>query len=110
MSEALSSQAQSTRRRPWSRRLTPAQIRALAEKYYAGSSVQEVMREFGICRSSLYRYLRSYDGQADKENDVTHWRIEYERLKNLCVELAFENKTLRNGTVGQKDVSLGRSL
>lgn len=85
-------------RKPWSRKLTPAQIRVVAEKYHAGSNVREIMKEFGIGRSSLYRYLEDYKHSPDVTNDVTHWRIEYQRVKDLAIELALENKRLRAGS------------
>lgn len=85
-----------TRRRPKARRLTPAQIRAVAQKYYAGSDIRSLTREFGIHRTSLYRYLKSYEGQPEAQHDATHWRIECERLKNVCVGLALENRALKD--------------
>ena len=83
-------------RKPWSRKLTPAQIRAVCEQYLAGSNVREIMTQFGIGRSSLYRYLADYRNTPDVTNDSTHWRIEYQRVKDLAIELALENKKLRD--------------
>lgn len=82
-------------RKPWSRKLSPAQIRVVAERYLAGGSAAAVMKEFGIGRSSLYRYLDDYRSMPDVTDDVTHWRIEYQRVKDLAIDLALENKKLR---------------
>ena len=79
----------------WSRKLTPAQIRVVAQRYYGGSNVRELMAEFKIGRSSLYRYLADYNATPEVTNNVAHWRIEYERLKQVVVDLALENKALR---------------
>lgn len=94
-SDELTNGAPKPTRRPWSRKLTPAQIKIIAERYYAGSNVQAIMREFNIGRSSLYRYLHDFKNDPNVTNDVTHLRIECERLKGLAIQLALENKQLR---------------
>lgn len=98
MSESKTKKPPGRSRKPWSRKLTPAQIRVVAERYLAGGNVREVMKEFGIGRSSLYRYLEDYRSTPDVTNDVTHWRIEYQRVKDLAIDLALENKKLRAAT------------
>lgn len=91
--EAMSKGTYTGSRKRWSRKLTPAQIRVVAQRYHAGSNTREIMQEFGIGRTSLYRYLQDYEATPDVTNDATHWRIEYERVKDLAVELALANKT-----------------
>ena len=83
-------------RRPWSRKLNPAQIKALVNAYHGGSNVRDIMAEYRIGRTSLYRYIHDYDAMPDSTNDVSFWRIEAQRLKELVVELAKENKRLND--------------
>lgn len=88
-------------RRPWSRKLNPAQIKALVNAYHGGSNVRDIMAEFRIGRTSLYRYIHDYDTMPDVENDVAYWRIETQRLKELVVEMAKENKRLNDILAGR---------
>lgn len=95
-SAALGSEPMSRVRRPWSRKLNPAQIKALINAYHGGSNVRDIMAEFRIGRTSLYRYIHDYDSMPDVENDVSYWRIEAQRLKELVVEMAKETKRLND--------------
>lgn len=93
----IAQEAVNTRvRRPWSRKLNPAQIKALVNAYHGGSNVRDIMAEFKIGRTSLYRYIHDYDAMPDAENDASYWRIETQRLKELVVEMAKDCKTLRD--------------
>jgi len=92
-------------RKRWSRKLTPAQIRVVAERYHAGSNTREIMKDFGIGRTSLYRYLQDYQATPDVTNDPTHWRINYERVKDLAVELALANK-VANARIAELEAQL----
>ena len=89
-------------RMAWSRKLTPAQVQVIARKYQAGSNIRELMRDFSICRSTLYRYLSEYKQPGLDAGDATYWRIECERLKEVVVDLTLENKALRAREKGDK--------
>ena len=96
VSPAPDSGAQDSRvRRPWSRKLNPAQIKALVNAYHGGSNVRDIMAEYRIGRTSLYRYIHDYDQMPDVQNDVSYWRIEAQRLKELLIEVCLENKDLK---------------
>lgn len=94
---AADSTSSNTRvRRPWSRKLNPSQIKALINAYHGGSNVRDIMAEYHIGRTSLYRYIHDYDAMPDTTNDPSYWRIEAQRLKELVVEMAKENKRLND--------------
>lgn len=94
--EIPATQSNTRVRRPWSRKLNPAQIKALVNAYHGGSNVRDIMQEYRIGRTSLYRYIHDYDAMPDTSNDVSYWRIETQRLKELVVEMAKENKRLQD--------------
>lgn len=95
--EASKEEAKASRnKRAWhQKKLTPAQIQVICERFHGGSHVRDLMAEYNISRSSLYRYLEEYEKGPDLQQDVAYWRIECQRVKDLAMELALENKDLR---------------
>ena len=83
-------------RRPWSKKFTPAEIRAVINEYHAGSNTREICKKYAIGRTTLYRWIEQHDAMPVDEHDLMTLRIEMAALKDLIVKLALENKQLRS--------------
>ena len=87
------------RQRPWSKKLTPTQVRALINDYRGNHTTESMCERYDISRSTLYRMLGQYDKGPDGTESVTYLRAEVARLKEVVVSLAMENRRLKRTTV-----------
>lgn len=83
------------RQKPWSKKLTPTQVRALINDYRGNHTTESMCERYDISRSTLYRMLGQYDKGPDGTETLTYLRAEVARLKELVVELAMANRRLR---------------
>lgn len=96
-------------RRPWSKKFTPAEIRAVINEYHAGSNTREICKKYDIGRTTLYRWIEQHDQMPVDERDITTLKIEVATLKELIVGLALENKKLRSEHGQSSDLLAGDS-
>lgn len=82
-------------RRAWSAKLGPAQIRVLANRYYGGQNTPSLLSDFGISRSSLFRYLKEYADMPDKNKDMAWVLTENGRLVSLVSKLVLQLEDLK---------------
>lgn len=87
------------RQRPWSKKLTPTQVRALINDYRGNHTTESMCERYDISRSTLYRMLGQYDKGPDGTESITYLRAEVARLKEVVIELAMENRRLKRTTV-----------
>lgn len=77
-------------RRP---RTSPERIAKILKEFDNGKSVDEIMREHGISRSSFYKWRSKYAGMNSKElRRLKDLEEENRRLKQMYASLALDHQ------------------
>ena len=78
-------------------RFTEAQIFAILKEYDAGRNAQELSREHGISKATLYNWKAKFGGMELSElKRVKELEEENRKLKHMYAELALDNKMLKD--------------
>ncbi len=75
---------------------TEAQIIGAIKQVEAGRKVEEVAREVGVSKHTLYAWKQKYGGlEVAEAQELKHLREENGRLKKLVAEFALEKEALQ---------------
>jgi putative transposase len=78
-------------------RFTEAQIFAILKEYDAGRNAQDLSREHGISKATLYNWKAKFGGMELSElKRVKELEEENRKLKHMYAELALDNKILKD--------------
>ena len=78
-------------------RFTEAQIFAILKEYDAGRNAQELSRQHGISKATLYNWKAKFGGMELNElKRVKELEEENRKLKHMYAELALDNKMLKD--------------
>lgn len=79
------------------KRFTETQIVKALKEYDGGRSAEEVCRELGISRATLYNWKAKYAGmEASDVKRLKELEEENSRLKRMYANLAMDNEILRD--------------
>jgi putative transposase len=83
-------------------RFTEAQIFNILKEYDAGKNIQDVSREHGISKATIYNWKAKYGGmQLNKLKRIKELEEENRKLKTIYADLALDNKMLKD-VLGKK--------
>ena len=78
-------------------RFSAEQIVRIIQEHDAGMSVEDVCRQHGISRATLYRWKQQYSGLAVPElQRLKALEAENARLKRLVADQALDNQMLKD--------------
>ena len=70
---------------------SPAQIAGILKEFDNGKSAEEINREHGVSKASLYKWRQRYGGmEASELKRITDLEEEHARLKRMYANLAME--------------------
>ena len=70
---------------------TPAQIAGILKEFDSGKSAEQITREHGVSKASLYKWRQRYGGmEATELKRVKELEEENARLKRMYANLAME--------------------
>jgi len=76
---------------------TEAQMIAALKQVEVGRTVEDVAREQGVSKHTIYAWKAKYDGMGVSEAEgVKHLRDENPRLKKLVAELSLDKDMLQS--------------
>lgn len=83
-------------------RFTEAQIFNILKEYDAGKNAQDISREHGISKATLYNWKAKYGGmQLNELKRIKELEEENRKLKAMYADLALDNKMLKD-VLGKK--------
>ena len=75
---------------------TPTQIASILKEFDHGKTAEEIQREHGVSKASLYKWRQRYGGiQATELKRVKELEEENSRLKRMYANLAMELDTAK---------------
>ncbi|HEX3683196.1 MAG TPA: transposase [Bryobacteraceae bacterium] len=76
---------------------TEAQIIEALKQVEAGRSVEEVSRQYGVSKHTMYAWKAKYGGlEVSEAQEVKQLRDENSRLKRLVAELSLDKDALQS--------------
>ena len=77
-------------------RFTERQIVVVLKQAEAGVPVQDLIRKYGICEQTFYRWKKKYGGlDASELQQLKQLREENRRLKGLVADLTLDKQILQ---------------
>jgi putative transposase len=74
-----------------------AQIIAAVKQVESGRKVQEIAREVGVSKHTIYAWKQKYGGmEAAEAQELRHLREENFKLKKLVIEYALDKEALKS--------------
>ena len=84
------------------KRFTETQIFAILKEFDAGKNIQELSREQGVSKATIYNWKAKYGGMEMNElKRVKELEEENRKLKQMYADLALDNKMLKD-VLGKK--------
>ena len=78
-------------------RFTEAQIFKILKEFDAGKNIQDVSREHGVSKATIYNWKAKYGGMEMNElKRVTELEEENRKLKHMYADRALDNKMLKD--------------
>lgn len=78
-------------------RFTEGQIFSILKEFDAGKNIQELAREHGISKATIYNWKAKYGGMEMSELKRTkELEEENRKLKQMYADLALDNKMLKD--------------
>lgn len=72
-------------------KFSPAQISGILKEFDGGKSAEEITREHGVSKASLYKWRQRYGGlEASELKRIKELEEENSRLKRMYANLAME--------------------
>lgn len=72
-------------------KFSEVQIASILKEFDQGKSAEEITREYGVSRATLYKWRQRYGGmEASELKRVKHLEEENARLKKMYANLAME--------------------
>jgi putative transposase len=79
------------------KRFTETQIFSILKEFDAGKNIQEISREHGVSKSTIYNWKSKYGGMEMNELKRTkELEEENRKLKAMYADLALDNKMLKD--------------
>lgn len=83
-------------------RFTEVQIFNILKEFDAGKNIQDIAREQGISKATIYNWKAKYGGMEMNElKRIKELEEENRKLKQMYADLALDNKMLRD-VMGKK--------
>ena len=81
-------------------RFSEGQIVVVLKQAEAGVPIQDLIRKYGICEQTFYRWKKKYGGlDASELQQLNQLREENRRLKGLVADLTPDKQILQEGSV-----------
>jgi len=78
-------------------RFTESQIFGILKEYDAGKNLQDLCREHGVSKATVYNWKARYGGMEMNElKRVKELEEENRKLKQMYADLALDNKMLKD--------------
>ena len=78
-------------------RFTESQIFTILKEYDGGKNIQDVSREHGVSKATIYNWKSKYGGmQMNELKRVKELEEENRKLKHMYADLALDNKMLKD--------------
>ena len=74
---------------------SPTQIAAILKEFDSGKSAEEITRDHGVSKASLYKWRQRYGGMEASELKTMKEMEENARLKRMYANLAMELDTAK---------------
>lgn len=75
------------------KRFTPHQISKVLKEYEEGKSIEELSRDYGVSRASIYKWRQRYGGmEASELKKLKELEEENRKLKMMYADLALDLK------------------
>ena len=79
------------------KRFTETQIFSILKEFDAGKNIQEISREHGVSKATIYNWKAKYGGMEMNElKRFKELEEENRRLKQMYTDLALDNKMLKD--------------
>ena len=76
---------------------TPTQIAGILKEFDGGKTAEQINREHGVSKASLYKWRQRYGGmEASELKRIKELEEENARLKRMYANLAMDNEILRD--------------
>lgn len=83
-------------------RFTESQIFNILKEFDAGKNIQDISREHGVSKATIYNWKARYGGMEINElKRVKELEEENRKLKQMYADLALDNKMLKD-VLGKK--------
>lgn len=79
------------------KRFTETQIFSILKEFDAGKNIQEISREHGVSKATIYNWKAKYGGM--EMNELKRFKElgeENRKLKQMYTDLALDNKMLKD--------------
>ena len=84
------------------KRFTETQIFSMLKEFDAGKNIQEISREHGVSKATIYNWKAKYGGMEMNElKKYKELEEENRKLKQMYADLALDNKMLKD-VLGKK--------
>lgn len=84
------------------KRFTETQIFSILKEFDAGKNIQEISREQGVSKATIYNWKAKYGGMEMNElKKYKDLEEENRKLKQMYADLALDNKMLKD-VLGKK--------
>ena len=79
------------------KRFTEGQIFSILKEFDAGKNIQDLCREQGVSKATIYNWKSKYGGmQMNELKRVKELEEENRKLKQMYADLALDNKMLKD--------------
>ena len=79
------------------KRFTETQIFSILKEFDAGKNIQEISREHGVSKATVYNWKAKYGGMEMNElKRFKELEEENRKLKQMYTDLALDNKMLKD--------------
>jgi putative transposase len=79
------------------KRFTETQIFSILKEFDAGKNIQEISREHGVSKATIYNWKAKYGGMEMNElKKYKELEEENRKLKAMYADLALDNKMLKD--------------
>jgi putative transposase len=84
------------------KRFTETQIFSILKEFDAGKNIQDISREHGVSKATIYNWKAKYGGMEMNElKKYKELEEENRKLKQMYADLALDNKMLKD-VLGKK--------
>jgi putative transposase len=84
------------------KQFTESQIVTILKEFDAGKSIQDLAREHGVSKATIYNWKAKYGGMEMSElKRIKELEEENRKLKQMYADLALDNKMLKD-VLGKK--------
>jgi putative transposase len=79
------------------KRFTETQIFSILKEFEAGKNIQDISREHGVSKATIYNWKAKYGGMEMNElKKYKELEEENRKLKQMYTDLALDNKMLKD--------------